>query len=71
MSRHSLLTQELSDGHSSEVSHPTGIGPGVGDGGGLVTGGSGGRGVGSSARGGSPGLAGSEVGLIGSPGGIG
>lgn len=44
------------------------MGPGVGGGGGWVTGGSLGLGVGSSAKGGRPGLVGSVTGVIGSPG---
>lgn len=65
------MTQELSEGHSSEVSHPTGNGPGVGGKGGEVTGGCVGLGVGTSATGGSPGLDGPAMGLIGSPSGVG
>lgn len=68
MSKQSLLTQELWNGHSSELSHPTAIGPGVGGGGGCVTGGGLGLGVGCSASGGKPGLVGAGNGRTGSPG---
>lgn len=67
MLRQSLFTQELSEGHSSVLSHPTDIGPGVGGGGGGVIGGNVGLGLGCSASGGSPGLAGSVTGLMGTP----
>lgn len=68
MFMHNLLTQELSCGHSSTLSQPTGIGGGRGISGRGLGGGSVGRVVGSSAIAGGSSEDGPTTGLTGSSG---